>query len=145
MKFEPFSIKWTTIPGNNEIAIIFDSTRGIPYRINSAVASGSAYLIPGGWNGRYPHALVSGFVKCTGTDVTAKFYGRTEFDNDANDWEVDASAPNAGTKTVTAGGGAWPFEWKPSCTDFLFRIDCTTAPTLLSVQIDILPTMDFGS
>lgn len=143
--FSPFSLKWTAVPANSGIAIAFDSTRGLVYRTQAGVVSGSEYLIPGPWTGRYPAALVRGFVHCTGQDVTIKTYIRSEFDGDANDWELDAEFDTDGQLAVTAGT-TQPVEWKPSGTDFMFRVDAgATAPTVLNIVLDILPTSDFGS
>lgn len=135
----------TVVPGDNQILVVWDTTR-MGRLVGAGVAAGHASLIPSTDRGMFPFGVMDGFVLCTGQDVTAKFYRRLEYDNDANDWQIDTAAPGAGSRTVTAGvATAWPFQWRTGGGETLFRIDAGgTAPTTLVVVYTWTPSADFG-
>lgn len=140
----PMQLRWTVAPGDSAILPIWDSTRGPSLMSQAAVASGSAYLIPGPWKGKFPRVIVSGRVRPTGQDVTLKFYVRTEYDGDANDWEADVNAPGGGSIAITASA-TQPFEWLTE-GEHLVRVDAgATGPTTLICDVVITPTMDYGT
>lgn len=147
MMIKPFQKRWSlAAPGNNEIAILWDSTRGDHYPAPSAVLSGSSYLIPGPLHGKFPRGIIEGFVGVTGQPVTIKAYKRTAYNNAAADWELDESFVGSGTGTVVvAAGDTQPFEWK-FATEHLLRVDMgATAPTLFWAEFTWTPTQDYGA
>lgn len=151
--FRPLTLRWTAIPAANGIAIVFDSTRGpalmTPLVVTSAGSDGrvayppvSNYLIPGPIRGKYTGVLASGTADCTTDNVTAKTYTRREWDEDANDWELDTNNSWSGSQTVVAGT-PWDFEWKPLGEWMIQFVAGGTPPTLLNVTLIIAPTSDF--
>lgn len=139
-----FEKRWTAAnPGNNEIAILFDTTRELVSPAPAAVAAGSAFLIPGPLRGKFPRGILNGFVRVTAQAVDLKCYRRTEYDGDANDWELEGDFGTAGVQNVPAGTSQ-PFEIRTD-GEFLLRVDCgATAPTIFVAEITWTPTSDFG-
>lgn len=137
----PLSFQRTFTPGNNEIVIALDSTRGLINGPSAAVASGSSYLAPGPNRGRWAGAVVRYTVKCTTQNVTATENILTGNAGTSADWEVQGAT---GTQTVTAGT-TLVREWKPEAGDFLLLITAgATGPGSCIVKVELDWSNNFG-
>lgn len=137
-------MRWTTAPGNSQIVILWDSTRGPQGMSSTAVAAGSAFLVPGNLRGIYPRVIVAGTQRVTAQAVTLTFYRRTAFANAAADWELDSSAPGGGT-VVVAAGTTQPYEWLAKEDSLLIATAGATGPTLFYNDQTVTITQDYGT
>lgn len=143
---EPMQLRWTTAPGNSQIAILWDSTRGPAKMTWAPVAAGSAFLVPGDFRGMFGRVIIAGTLRVTGQAVTLTFYRRTSFTSPAAaaDWELDSSAPGAGTIAVAASV-TQPYEWLAKEDSLILATAGGTGPTLFYSDITVTPTQDYGT
>lgn len=132
---------WVTVPGNSESVIPLDSTRGLGSSAAS-LATGSPFLAPGPYRGRWSGAVVRFTALSTGQNVTVLGRILTGVAGTAADWETQGAA---GTMTITAGTTA-VHEWKPLAADFQLLVNAgATGPTTLVLKISVLWNGDYGS
>jgi len=139
------SLRWTAAPGNNEIAILWDSTRGPAKMLwGDCVASGSPYLVPGEWRHKYNASAIKGTVGVVGNDAELQLQIRTAFADAATDWEAQGGA-GVGTITLT-DGTPQPFDFKPQNAENRIIVTASSgAITTIYANLVVYDTTDFGT
>lgn len=147
MKRAPLTIVCSTVPGNNQFVVAFDTTRGLITADQTAVASGNARLVPlstssGGRRSAFAGASIRYSALCTTQNVTLLQQDLTGVGGVAGDWETQGSA---GSVTVTAGTTAVG-EWKPLTADWRVVVQAGgTGPDTCVVKLVITWGEDFGA
>ncbi len=136
-----FAFKWTAVPGNSQIVVPWDSTRGAANMLWTAVAAGAASLVPGPWRGKFTMAVVRYSILCTGQNVTLAEQVLTGNAGTAADWETQGAA---GAATIAAGTTSVR-EFKPLAPDWRIMITAgATGPTLFTVWGDAAYSPSYG-
>jgi hypothetical protein len=128
-----FVIKCDTVPTANQHVIVFDTTRisDPASTMYSAVATGTALLVPGANVGDFAAFKFVGTIKVVGQNVTIYRKSLTGAAGVAGDWETE----DDGTITLTAGNTYSDDGWEWTSSDGLYEIVAgATPPTSITVR-----------
>lgn len=143
MSTKTLNINHTTAPADNQVCIVFDTTRGL-MGSQASISTTAAGLVPGAYRNRFAHAVVKVIAECATNNITVLDQILTGDGSAAADWETQAAA---GSHTIVAGADPANWEFKPVGADWRIRISGgATAATAVKLRVAIvLPSTDFGN
>lgn len=139
---KPMEIRWTAVPANNGICVLFDSTRGPGLMSSAGVLTGSSFLAPGPHRGLYAGYGIRYTIRVTGNNCTGDEQIKTANAGASTDWETQGAT---GTYTITAGTTVTR-EFKPMGGEWRLILTAgATAPTTVFFEAVIYPIEDWGN
>lgn len=133
----------TTVPGNSAFVVPVDSTRGLIQGTQASIASGSSFLAPGTFRGRWTKGVVTYSISCTGQNVTVDEQILTGVAGTSADWETQGASPSF---TQVAAAATTTREFTPSAADFRLLVSAgATGPTTITIRLMVHFTTDRGT